>query len=461
MSIELTKLALYRILKNKDTDLYGKLGQKLFTGADLEIFSQIRAFYAKNLSIPNAEEFLALQSNELFIKHIEKNILDETFEKVDISNSFLLDQLQNTFARDDTIRFLNEFIDGLPTLERDEIAENLQSHVLAMYQAFPQSDQVFDVSSLATVLDAQTFIVHPSGLSHEYDTVNGGFFEQELVMLGGRRGSGKSIIALNLALESFMRGHTVCYISIEMRYAEVYYRLLSMISGIPFLKFLKMELTPIDKVKIAEAKLHHFYVENEVTAKLLDDLKTTNNMKAFDDGLASKATLLDVRFFIIDDANASLSKIDNYLSIISNKHKNFKLCVVDYLNIIKIEDRMNWQSQILLADALKLYARKYNLIIISPYQIDKEGEARFAKGVLDSADRSFRFLPADLSDNPNILPFEIIKIRNGKSMRFQVTMNWEIVRINHSAKTEEVPQRILNKYGNDTKEQAEERAKDV
>lgn len=461
MSIELTKLALYRILKNKDTDLYGKLGQKLFTGADLEIFSQIRAYYAKNLTIPNSEEFLAIQSNELFIKHIEKNILDEAFEKVEISNSFLLDQLQNTFARDDTIRFLNEFIDGLPALERDEIAENLQSHVLALYQAFPQSDQVFDVSSLSTVLDEQTFIVHPSGLSHEYDTVNGGFFEQELVMLGGRRGSGKSIIALNLALESFLRGHTVVYISIEMRYAEVYYRLLSMISGVPFLKFLKMELSKEDKIRIAEAKLKHFYVCNEVTDKLLFNLKENGNMKAFDDGLQSKATLSDVRFYIIDDANASLSKIDNYLSIISNKHKNFKLCVVDYLNIIKIEDRMNWQSQIVLADALKLYARKYNLIIISPYQIDKEGEARFAKGVLDSADRSFRFLPADLSDNPNILPFEIIKIRNGKSMRFQVVMNWEIVRINHSTQTEELPQRILNKYGNDTKEQTEERAKDV
>ncbi len=461
MSIELTKLALYRILKNKDTELYGKLSQKLFTGADLEIFSQIKSYYAKNLSIPNAEEFLAIQSNELFIKHIETNILDEAYSKVDISNAFLLNQLQDTFARDDSIRFLNDFIDTLPTLERDEIAEQMQSHVLSLYQAFPQSDQVFDVSGLATVLSEETFIVHPSGLSHDYDTVNGGFFEQELVMIGGRRGSGKSIIALNLALESFLKGNTVCYISIEMRYAEVYYRLLSMISGVPFLKFLKLELTPIDKIRIAEAKIQHFYIRNEVTDKLLADLKDNNNMKAFDDGLQNKATLSDVRFYIIDDANASLSKIDNYLSIISNRHKNFRFCVIDYLNIIKIEDRMNWQSQIALADALKLYARKYNVIILTPYQIDKDGEARFAKGVLDSADRSFRFLPADLSEDPNILQFEIIKIRNGKAMRFQVVMNWDIVRINKAAATTELPQRILNKYGNDTKEQVEEKAKDV
>ena len=31
--------------------------------------------------------------------------------------------------------------------------------------------------------------------------VNGGFATQELVMLGGRRGSGKSIISLNLAIK--------------------------------------------------------------------------------------------------------------------------------------------------------------------------------------------------------------------------------------------------------------------
>jgi hypothetical protein len=35
---------------------------------------------------------------------------------------------------------------------------------------------------------------------------------------------------------------------------------------------------------------------------------------------------------------------------------------------------------------LKEFARKYELVMVSPYQIDASGEARFAKGILDAAD---------------------------------------------------------------------------
>ena len=116
---------------------------------------------------------------------------------------------------------------------------------------------------------------------------------------------------------------------------------------------------------------------------------------------------------------------------------------------------MNWQSQISLADSLKTLSRKYEVMLISPYQIDASGEARFAKGVLDSADRSFRFSPADLNDNPDVLPFEIAKIRNGKSMKFDVHMDWECLRV-VPEKSQVVSGKILNKYGDDSKEQGRE-----
>jgi len=78
-------------------------------------------------------------------------------------------------------------------------------------------------------------------------------------MLGGRRGSGKSIISLNLAINRFLQGNTVAFFTIEMRYKEVYDRVLSIISGVPFLDIFRNQLTDAQKITMAKAKFENFY----------------------------------------------------------------------------------------------------------------------------------------------------------------------------------------------------------
>jgi replicative DNA helicase len=227
---------------------------------------------------------------------------------------------------------------------------------------------------------------------------------------------------------------------------------MSMLSRVPFMKFLRNELSPEEKLIVAKTKLDTFYEKCDESETLLNDLVRTGNTKEFDASLrAKKVPLKQKRFHIIDDVNLSIPKIDHYLNMLSKKH-DVRTTVVDYLNIIKVEDRMDWKSQISLADSLKTLSRKYEQMMISPYQIDASGEARFAKGVLDSADRSFRFTPADLNEDPSVLPFEITKIRNGKSMKFDVHMDWDCLRV-IPEKSEVINGKILNKYGSDEKEQ--------
>ena len=139
----------------------------------------------------------------------------------------------------------------------------------------------------------------------------------------------------------------------------------------------------------------------------------------------------------------------------SNQYDNFNMSVVDYINIIKHEESKDWKSQIVLAESLKSISRKFNLTVVSPYQIDSTGEARFAKGILDSADRSFAFFPAKEGENreqENKLNIHTTKIRNGKHMSFDVSMNWECVRIetNQSSSINDKPHRIAM-YGDDEK----------
>jgi len=143
--------------------------------------------------------------------------------------------------------------------------------------------------------------------------------------------------------------------------------------------------------------------------------------------------MTDHRLFMIDDESLTLNRIDHYCNMFSSKYPNFNLSVVDYINIVKHENQKDWQTQITIADNLKSLARKYDVTMISPYQIDATGEARFAKGILDSADRSFNFFPPPESDDrslENKITIHTTKIRNGRHMSFDVHMDWSCVKIN-------------------------------
>jgi len=453
MTLDIQKLALRRLLATQSVDFYNKLTNKYFNDTNLALFAKIEKFYTQHLRIPTTQEFFEVQKNEYVKDYLATHVLQDTPEDKLLSNEFIAGQLQDYFIRDETISWLNKFVDDLEHLEKTEIIDHIQSHILELHKYLPEGEELFDVATIDSFLGDEKFVMYSSGLSTEYDAVNGGFGLEELIMFGGRRGSGKSIVTLNMAKHQFSSNdNSVLFMSIEMRYVEVYYRLMSMLSGIPFMRFIKNELTTDNKLEIAKTKLETFYESSDQAASAYSRLATTKNFKEFDHSLRSGSIpFKNKRFHIVDDVNLSLPKIDHYLNLMTKKH-DIKMCVVDYLNIVKVEDRMDWKSQITIADQLKTLSRKYKIMMVSPYQIDATGEARFAKGVLDSADRSFRFSPADLNEDPSILPFEITKIRNGKSMKFNVHMDWDCLKIiPESSKV--ITGKILNKYGNDALEQ--------
>jgi hypothetical protein len=65
--------------------------------------------------------------------------------------------------------------------------------------------------------------------------------------------------------------------------------------------------------------------------------------------------------------------------------------------------------------------------MVSPYQIDKDGEARFAKGILDAADIALTMEAHD--KETNAVSFETTKIRGGKEMAFTCPIDWDTLRI--------------------------------
>ena len=458
MAIDLQRLALRRLLDTQSNDLYSKLLNQYFTGINGILFDKIKSFYKANTRLPNMDEIVSLRKDIGLQEYLENQICSAENVCDPLKDEFLVSQLQDYYIREQTIAFMDKIIDNLEDLEKVEIIDKFQNHLLELNQAIPHDDELYDVAEIEFFPNEEDFKIYPSGISHEYDATNGGFATQELVLLGGRRGSGKSIISLNLALNRFLQGNTVSFFTIEMRYKEVYDRLLSMISGVPFLDIFRNQLTNEQRIRMAVAKFDVFYKPSDAANNMIQQLKQTNDFKLFDKRLKiDKPELKEHRLFMIDDEGLTLNRIDHYCNMFSSKYPRFNMAVVDYVNIIKHEDQKDWKTQIIIADQLKSLSRKYDVTMLSPYQIDASGEARFAKGILDSADRSFNFFPPAEGDDRSLeskITVHTTKIRNGKHMSFDVMMDWECVKVNPNVSSivNERPHNAT-KYGTDNEKQ--------
>ena len=109
------------------------------------------------------------------------------------------------------------------------------------------------------------------------------------------------------------------------------------------------------------------------------------------------------------------------------------MAVVDYVNIVKHDDQKDWKTQITIADNLKSLSRKYDLTMISPYQIDATGELDLQKVFSIQRIESFNFFPPAETEERELeskISIHTTKMRNGKHMSFDVLMDWSCVKIN-------------------------------
>lgn len=270
------------------------------------------------------------------------------------------------------------------------------------------------------------------GINNTFDSMINGVARQELILIGGIRGSGKSITANNILVNQYEAGNTSAYFSIEMTGYETFQRTMSILADIDH-GLLKQNKLPDDQLlKVIKARAGMFLEADDLVAKFLE----TRDMFGFEEQLVrTKELKPDNQMIIIDDRALTLTALDLHLGKLKAKFGDkFKAAVVDYVNQIVIEgaNQFDWQPQIIISKKLKELARKYDIVMISPYQIDGTGEARFAKGILDAADIAMIMEAHD--KDTGAISFETTKIRGAKELHFTSGMNWDSLRINPASR---------------------------
>lgn len=422
--MDISAVLLHKILKEKDIDVYSKIKLQFLHPAYSTLFSIIGNYYNKYNDLPGFED-LNISVRESSAYKVLEGI--KSLEVPDVETEVVLNALIDEFTQSETIKLLEPFITKLPLYDSTEIRDNLASIALKVEENSTTSEKLFNMNDLIVfqndlnLKNERTFL----GLNPEFDAAIGGLARGEVLLIGGKVGTGKSLVSSNIFVNQYLAGNSCILFSIEMPASQVHARHISMLSDVPLKNIVHNSLDKPQVDKIAKTLVDMYCDSNEVWQDYLQH----GDRYTLESSLVHNCTLKsDNQMVIVDDRDLTINAIDLHIAKGRAKFKDkLAVVVVDYVNQIAVDNGLNqldWQPQIELSKRLKNLARKHDVAIVSPYQIDDGGKTRFAKGILDSAD-----LAITLEREGGIVKFKSVKTRGSASFNFNCPINWDTLKI--------------------------------
>lgn len=442
--MDVSAVVLNKLLLERSIDIWSKLKLAFLDSAYATVYSAISRHYDKHSSVPSFEELeLELREGATARTLATLRLVDEP----DISAEVALEALLDQYTQNQAINLLDKFVDKLPVYDSAEIKENLSNIVLALDEKTLTTEGVFNMADMLLFKNADEIARERVflGINNNFDAILGGVARQEYILIGGERGSGKSIAASNIVVNQYEMGNSAVIFTIEMIASEVNERQFAMLADVPYLALKNGTLAPDEYLKVVKVRANMFQDADDLVVEYLQH----RDRFKFEQALVRQKQLKqDNQIVIIDDRALTLTSIDLHLGKLKARFGDkLKVCVVDYLNQIVFGEgnKYDWQPQIEVSSRLKNLGRKHDVVMVSPYQIDASGEARFAKGILDAADIALVMKPHDKSEGA--ISMNTTKIRGGPPAIFTSPMNWDTLRISPQSIEKPVEKEKIKKAG--------------
>jgi replicative DNA helicase len=375
----------------------------------------------------NFHEFPSFDDLKLGIRHgptQEKVFAIENVD-VDIDATTLLEYLKNEYTQKEILNSLDKYIDNSVVYasaeesvqELHQIVLDIEDKVdLELPQESMQRIELFEPEE-----EISKYI--GLGLNEEYDHEIK-FSPRDLVLVGGRRGSGKSLTCANIANNVFQSGRSAIYFTIEMDSRSILQRCCSIATGVPYSRLRTQNLSVTEWEKVAGWWASRFQQGQD----RMKEYRENRDFNDFHRKLTTQHELLPTQQLdVIYDPGLTLAKIRAELDKKVAK-LDAGVIIVDYINQVKRSNipsrggQYDWTEQIEVSKALKAMAQEYECTVFSPYQTDATGEARFAKGILDAADAAYALETYDQEDA--CITFNCMKMRAASMKSFTSTMDW-------------------------------------
>ena len=425
--MNLASAFLKQVLELQDFESWAAVRKQYLPSEYHRLFTEIDKHCEKFHKLPTFED-LKLKLRDSSTKEL---LFAVDSLEVDVDAYMLLQYLKNEYAQKEILHELEDYVDNSMSFEdAEESVGHLHQIVLDVQDKVELQDPQESMQRIPLFeSDDEIGKYLPLGLNadHDFEIT---FSPRDLILVGGRRGAGKSITCANIANNVYASGKSAIYFTIEMDSRAILQRCCAIATEIPFSRLKSKNLSIVEWEKVATWWANRYQDSQDK----LTEYREHRNFEKLHDCLRTSCELLPTQLLeVFYDPSLTIAKIRAELDKKIKGKMDVGVIIVDYINQVKRSampsrsGQYDWTEQIEVSKALKSMAQEYETPVFSPYQTDASGEARFAKGILDAADAAYAMEPWSQQDG--CITFDCVKMRAAAMRSFTSTMNWETLKI--------------------------------
>ena len=252
--------------------------------------------------------FPAINNLELFISdNTTKNILTAISDvDTDIDPYTLLTYLKNEYTQKEILKALEQWIQNSIAFEdAEESVQHLHQIILDIQDKVDLQDPQESMQTITLHEQDDEIAKYLSlGLNKEYD-FDIQFSPRDLILVGGKRGQGKSIVSCNIANSVYQNGKTALYFTIEMDSRSILQRCCAIATEVPFSRLRSKNMNPEEWERVASWWAGRFLDGQEK----FEMYKHDRDFSKFHDNLKTGKLNTQQQIDVIYDPALTLSKI--------------------------------------------------------------------------------------------------------------------------------------------------------
>lgn len=343
----------------------------------------------------------------------------------------LLQYVKNEYAQREILDRLDGYVEHSVAFENaeDSLAElhQMVMDVEALVEIELPQESMSRISLFESDEEYEKYLT--LGINEEFDLIHQ-YLPRDLILVGGYRGSGKSLTCSNLAENMFQRGRSSITYSTEMDKRSNLRRLCSIGANVSATRLKSKNLNNTEWERVARWWASRF----ADSSKVMDFYLEHRDFDAFHTKLIKDCELHpEAQMDIIYDPLLTIGKIQADLDKKLKGEMDIGIIIVDYLNKVKLNatpsrrGAFDWVEQIEVSTALKQIAATYEIPVFAPFQTKVDGEASFSKGILIDADAVYNLIRH--KDEDKAITFECTKMRDGPMISFTSAMDWDSLKM--------------------------------
>jgi len=420
--LNLASALIYRVLESDDFDTWSNVRKRYLPNEHHTLFDVISKHADKFHKLPTIEE-LKLEVRDAAT--IDKVYALESIE-TEADAYFLLEAVKSEYAQREALFQMDKWVDASMAFETaEEVVRHIQQIGVDLemkVELTPPEESMQRISLFESEEEMEGRIT--LGLNRDFDS-RFSFLPTDLIMVGGYRGTGKSLVCSNVCHNVVeVKKKKALYFSIEMLPREVLQRACSIATGVPFFKIKSKKLDNVEWEKVVKWWSNR-YVEGVADYEAYLDHRSFEKFHS----MVSRKQLVEANLDVIYDPGLTLSRINAEIDKRIALGEEIGLVAVDYVNKVSRVgggfglDTLDWKEQILVSNGLKRIAQDRKVPMLSPYQTKEDGSVRFGQGLLDSCDAALT-LKAHKGDNPG-MTFVTTKMRSASDdEQFTSKVDW-------------------------------------